>query len=492
MPLIAYYMPYDVKDGRVVPFVASVDEALRLARSAKFVDLQFADIAGRLQHVTIPSHALSEDSFRVGVPKLDGSSIRGFAQIDESDMVLYPDPQTVAVLPWYPQELSTVRFICDVGLGGGAGAFEDAPRNVDKRAVSYLRDNGFTSYWGPEVEFFVFDRVTWDTLQPYRGQSYEIVSREAPWSSQGAGYPIRFKEGYYPAPPQDTLYELRSTAVSYLEDRFHVVCDAPHHEVSTAGQGEINIFRDDLVPSADAVISIKYVVKNVAKNMGMVATFMPKPVFGDNASGMHVHMSLWTGGVNAFYDASDKYAELSQTGRYAVGGLLEHARSLAAIVAPTTSSYKRLVPGYEAPVYMAWSKSNRSAAVRIPIYHSGVDHSGEKRLEFRPPDPSSNPYFVFAAMAAAAMDGIKRKIDPGDPVDKNIYELTEDERREKGIGVLPGSLKEAVEALQSDSDYLLPIFGRSLIDKIIYYELKDYQEVSMRPHPLEFQMYFDV
>ncbi len=485
-------MPYTVKEGKVIPFTADVEDVLKVASSVRFVDLQFVDITGRLQHVTIPSHGLTEDSFKVGVPKLDGSSIRGFSEINESDMVLYPDPQTVAVIPWYPQELSTIRLICDVGLGGGKGEFEDAPRSVAKRAVSFLRDNGFISYWGPEVEFFVFDRVSWDTLQPYRGQSYEIVSREAPWSVQGSGYPIRFKGGYYPAPPQDTLYELRSAAVAYLEDNFHIACDAHHHEVSTAGQGEINVVKDDLIPSADAVVTIKYVVKNVAKNMGMVATFMPKPVFGDNASGMHVHMSLWRGNENAFYDNSDKYAELSQLGRYAIGGLLEHARSLAAIVAPTTSSYKRLVPGYEAPVYMAWSKSNRSAAVRIPTYHTGSAHGWEKRLEFRPPDPSANPYLVFAAMVGAVMDGIKRKIDPGDPIDKNIYELTEDERREKGIGVLPGSLKEAVDALQSDSDYLLPIFGRSLIDKMIYYELKDNQELSMVPHPMEFQKYFDV
>ena len=485
-------MPYDLKDGLLVPYKPSLSEAIQLAHQFRFVDLQFADISGRLQHVTIPSHALDEESFKNGIPKLDGSSIKGFTSIDESDMVLIPDPLTLALVPWYPKEISTVRFICDVGLKEAKGIFDGAPRSVAKRAESKLADEGFSSYWGPELEFFAFDRVNWDTLQPYKGQSYEIFSREAPWSSSGVGYPINFKEGYYPAPPLDSLYYFRSSVVAYLEDNFHVVCDAHHHEVSTAGQSEINILRDDLVPAADSVMTIKYVVKNVAKSMGLVATFMPKPIFGDNASGMHVHFSLWNGSTNAFFDGSDKYAELSQLGRYAVGGLLEHSRSLAAIVAPTTSSYKRLVPGYEAPVYMAWSKSNRSAAVRIPVYHRGADHYAEKRLEFRPPDPSANPYLVFAAMACAALDGIKKQIDPGDPVDKNIYELTEDERKEKGIGVLPGSLKEAVEALQSDSDYLMGVFSRDLIDKIIEWELKDYFEVSIRPHPLEFQLYFDV
>jgi len=485
-------MPYELKDGSLRPHRLSVEDALSLAGKVRFVDLQFVDLSGRLQHVTIPSHALDERSFKYGVPKLDGSSIRGFAKIDESDMVLFPDPSTAALVPWYPQEFATIRFICDVGNASGGSLFEDAPRHVAKRAYSMLADQGYVSYWGPEVEFFVFDRVNWDTLQPYRGESYQIESREAPWSWGGNGYPIPFKGGYYPAPPQDSLYELRSRSVAYLEDYFHVICDAHHHEVSTAGQGEINIMRDELVASADAVSTIKYVVKSVARGMGMVATFMPKPIFGDNASGMHVHFSLWTGSTNAFYDASDGYAELSQLGRYAVGGLLEHARSLASIVAPTTSSYKRLVPGYEAPVYMAWSKANRSAAVRIPAYHRGEEHAAEKRLEFRPPDPSSNPYLVFAAMTAAVIDGIKKKIDPGDPVDRNIYELTEDERRERGIGVLPGSLKEAVEALQSDCDYLMPVFSRSLIDKIILQELKDYTDVNMRPHPMEFQLYFDV
>jgi len=476
-----------------MPEKSSVDEAaksaLEIVRKVRFVDLQFADLTGRLQHVTVPSSRIDERSFSDGVPKLDGSSIRGFAAINESDMVLYPDPATVAVLPWLREEISTARFLCDVGLGEGRGNFLGSPRSVAKRAVEELRRAGYTSMWGPEVEFFVFDSATWDVLQPYKGESYEIKSREAPWASDGGGYTIRFKEGYYPAPPLDSLFELRSIAVNYLQDSFGVPCEAHHHEVAGAGQGEINMMAKGLVESADSVVTLKYVVRNVAKLMNMVATFMPKPVFGDNASGMHVHFSLWKGNENLFYDPSDKYAELSQLGRYAVGGLLEHARSLAAIVAPTTSSYKRLVPGYEAPVYLAWSKANRSAAVRIPVYHRAS--AASKRLEFRPPDPSANPYLVFSAMAAAALDGIKRKIDPGEPTDVNVYELTPDERRERGIRELPGSLKEAAEALESDDDYLYPIFAKDVVEKMISFEKADHEKVFMRPHPYEFYLYFD-
>jgi len=457
----------------------------------RFVDLQFTDLAGRLQHVTIPARMLDVDSFKVGVPKLDGSSIRGFVEIHESDLLLVPDPTTYALLPWYGEDIKTARLVCDVYRGFGAGRLLWDPRAIAQRAEAELVKLGYTtSYWGPEVEFFVFDKVVWDTLSPYRGQSYSIESKEAAWNS--SGYPIRFKEGYYPAPPQDTLMVFRSECVKILEDYFGVKCDAHHHEVATAGQCEIDILYNTLTKSADNVATYKYVVKNVAVQHNMVATMMPKPIFADNASGMHVHMSIWRDGVNLFYDERDEYAELSQVARYYIGGLMEHAEALSAIVSPTTNSYRRLVPGYEAPVYVGWSRSNRSATIRIPVYERGPKSAAKKRIEYRPPDPSANPYLCFAALLAAGLDGIKKKIEIGDPLDENIYKLTPERRRELGIKELPGSLKEAVEALKSDREFLKPIFPSEAIERIIEIELKEYFEVSMRPHPHEFYLYFDI
>jgi len=457
----------------------------------RFVDLQFTDLVGRLQHVTISARELDEDSFKVGVPKLDGSSIRGFVEIHESDLLLAPDPTTYALLPWYSEEIKTARLICDVYRGFGAGRLDWDPRAIAQRAEAELVKLGYTtSYWGPEVEFFVFDKVSWDTLTSYRGQSYSIESREAAWSS--SGYPIRFKEGYYPAPPQDTLMAFRSECVRVLEDYFGIKCEAHHHEVATAGQCEIDILYDTLTKSADNVATYKYVVKNLAVQHNMVATMMPKPIFSDNASGMHVHISIWRDGVNLFYDERDEYAELSQLARYFIGGLLEHAEALSAIVSPTTNSYRRLVAGYEAPVYVGWSRSNRSATVRIPVYEKGSKNAAKKRIEYRPPDPSANPYLCFAALLAAGLHGIKKKIEIGDPLDENIYKLTPERRRELGIKELPGSLKEAVEALKSDQEFLKPIFPSEAIERLIEIELKEYHEVSMRPHPHEFYLYFDI
>ena len=484
-------MPFKIEDGKIKPLKLSSEEVLEAIRKekVKFVDLQFTDVPGKLQHTTILAELLEEEVFEEGVPKLDGSSIRGFVEIHESDMVLKPDPSTFTIIPWMPESLKTARMICDVYRGFGMGRLEQDPRGVAQRAEEALRRAGFeVSYWGPEVEFFVFDRVTWDVLLPFQGQSYRIESREAAWSG-GAAYPIRFKEGYYPAPPQDTLMEFRCECARILTENFGVICDVHHHEVATAGQSEINFYRDSLTCAGDSVMTLKYVVRNVAQKHGMVATFMPKPIFADNASGMHTHVSLWSRGRNLFYDPDDSYAEISQLARYFGGGILEHSRSLAAIVAPTTSSYKRLVPGYEAPIYIAWSRSNRSACLRVPVYHRGDER--RKRLEFRPPDPSSNPYLCFAAILAAGLDGVKKKIDMGDPVDENIYKLTAERRRQLGIRELPGSLKEAAECLQSDSEYLKPIFPSELLEKIIEMEISEHTEVSMRPHPYEFYLYFD-
>lgn len=481
--------------GELVSLRITPQEVMDLIKTEKieFVDLQFTDLPGRLQHVTVPSDQVQHDAFQVGLPKLDGSSIRGFTEIYDSDMLLKPDPSTFAIIPWIPQDIKTARMIVDVYWGFGHGRLSRDPRSIAQQAEKVLLEEGYdTSLWGPEIEFFVFDRVTWDVSSPHQGQSYKIESKEAAWTTTGTNYPIRFKEGYYPVPPQDTLTEFRSECVKTLRDSFHIVCDAHHHEVATAGQCEIDMYRDTLTSMADNVMTYKYAVKNIAHQRGMVATMMPKPIFGDNGSGMHSHVSLWKDSVNTFYDENDEYAELSQEGRYFAGGLLEHSRALTAITNPTTNSYRRLVPGYEAPVYIAWSRGNRSVNVRVPVYEKGRRAYGRKRLEFRTPDPSCNPYLCFAAMTAAGLDGVKRKIEPGDPVDENVYHLTAERKRELGIQELPESLKEAIDCLKTDNEFLKHIFPGDAIDMIIENASKEYSEVSMRPHPYEFHLYFDM
>jgi len=489
-------MPYKItSDGKYLPIKRTPKEVLSIMKKekVKFVALQFTDLPGRLQHTTIPIHMLDTGIFEKGTPKLDGSSIRGFVEIHESDLVLLPDPNTFAIIPWIPEDLKTARMICDVHWGYEGGRLSRDPRSIAQTAEKMAHDNGFNlSYWGAEVEFFVFDKVTWDVMSPHQGIGYKIESREAPWSPSGLTPPIRLKEGYFPAPPQDTLAGYRSECVHVLENCFGIVCDAHHHEVATGGQCEIDLMRDTLTNHADSVMTYKFVAKSLAHKRGMVATMMPKPIFGDNASGMHVHVSLWKDDKNVFYDPKDKYAELSQLGRYFAGGLIEHGRALSAIVAPTTNSYKRLVPGYEAPVYLAWSRRNRSAAIRIPVYHRGPHAAETKRIEYRPPDPSANPYLCFSAVLAAGLDGIKRKIDIGDPVDENIYSLTPERRHQLGIRELPGNLQEAIAELKSDHKYLKTIFPQDVIDKIIENGLREAKEVSMRPHPYEFHLYFDV
>jgi len=462
-------------------------------RDIRFIDLQLTDVPGKLHHITISSRYLDDNSFTDGVAKLDGSSIRGFSEIHESDMLLRPDPSTFAIIPWSLEGKKTARMICDVYRGYGGGRFSRDPRYAAQKAEEYLRTLGFdVSYWGPEIEFFVFDKVEWDVTSPYSGVSYHITSREAAWNSDGTNLPIRFKEGYYPAPPQDSLMEYRNEVSRILSDYFGVEVDAHHHEVATAGQCEIDMKFDTLVRMADKAQTYKYVARNVAFQMGLVATFMPKPIFGDNASGMHVHVSLWRDGVNTFYDENDEYAELSQTGRYFIGGLLEHSRALTAITNPTTNSYRRLVPGYEAPVFIAWSRSNRSANIRVPVYYKGKSGAKSKRIEFRTPDTAANPYLCFAAIAAAGADGIKKKIDPGDPVNEDIYKLSPERRRQLGIRELPGSLKEAVEELLTDNEFLRPVISPDLIEVMTEWQLRAFIDVSTKPHPYEFYLYFDV
>lgn len=492
-------MPYDRdSDGKIKERKIEPSDALSAVKShnIRFVDLQFSDIQGRMQHVTIPSEALEQESFSEGVPKLDGSSIRGFTDIHESDMILVPDANTYAVLPWTPENLKTARLICDVSWGYGLGRFPKDPRFISGRAEQAAKSEGYdTTYWGPEIEFFVFDKVSWNVSNPYAEQSYRIESREAAWNlgtgPQGNS-PIRFKEGYYPATPQDTLQDFRSECARILSDDFGIICDAHHHEVATAGQCEIDLRYDRLTSMADAAVTEKYVVKNVAASKGMVATLMPKPVFLDNASGMHVHVSLWKDGLNRFYDANDEYAELSQLGRYFGGGLMDHARALAAITNPTTNSYRRLVPGFEAPVYIAWSRRNRSANIRIPVNMKGPAHQAKKRIEYRTPDTAANPYLCFAGMLAAGLDGIKKSKDIGDPVDEDIYKLPIERRHALGIQELPGSLKESIESLRSDEAFLKTIFTTEMTDAVIENGLKEHAEVTRRPHPYEFYLYFDL
>ena len=501
-----YYRDSDGKIKRKKLSMADVFEKLQ-NENVKFVDLQFTDVPGKSHHVTVPTHTLNENSFSIGIPKLDGSSIRGFTGIDESDMLLKPDPSSFVVIPW-SKETGHIyaRLICSVHWGQGhsvhkGGPLDRDPRCVAKKSEEYLKQNGFdVSYWGPELEFFVFDSVTWDTDTPASGQSYCIKSNEAAWQPGGykefnlenkrIHHPIRHKEGYFPLTPQDTLMDFRNDVVSYFENDFGIIVDAHHHEVATAGQCEINMLYDSLVNQADSAQTFKYVVKNVAFDHNQVATFMPKPLAGDNGSGMHVHQSLWKDGKNTFYDENDAHAQISQTARYYIGGIMAHTQSLAAIVAPTTNSYKRLVPGFEAPVYIAWSKSNRSANVRIPVNLTGNESA--KRIEFRCPDPAANPYLAFSAMLCAGLDGIKNQTDCGDPVDENIYLLSAQQRSEKGIKELPKDLGEAADALETDNEFLKPVFSDSLLDTILERARDEHFEIAQRTHPHEFQLYFDV
>jgi glutamine synthetase len=354
-----------------------------------------------------------------------------------------------------------------------------------------------TTYWGPELEFFVFDSVR-ITPHPtaardsWGGAGFEIQSAEAPWGqgNAGSGYPIRFKEGYYPAPPQDTLVDFRNDVCTTLTNEFGIEIDAHHHEVATAGQCEIDMKFDELVKMADMVTTYKNVVKMTAKKHGKVATFMPKPIFGDNASGMHVHQSLWTNGVTKMFDANEPYAELSQEAKYYIGGLMDHARALCAITNPTTNSYKRLVPGYEAPVFIAWSKRNRSANVRIPMYEPG--NAKAKRIEYRTPDTASNIYLVQSALLCAGLDGIKRKIDPGNPVDEDLYHMTAAKRKQLGVKELPGSLGEALDEFESDSAWLQPVFTKDILEKYVEIKRDEDGQNRMRPTPYEFYRYFDL
>jgi len=466
----------------------SIEEVLEaLSRDGiEWVDLQVTDLSGKLHHVTIHRSMVDEDSLKEGFGKLDGSSVAGFSTIDDSDLVLKPVIESYAVLPWYE---ATARFLTQVYWNLGRGRFERDPRWVSERTEELLAGEGLTAYTSVEPEFFIFDGMEFNVSM---GEAYyRLYSSEATWSSDDyKGIRTRPKKGYYPAPPQDQLMDIRMEIVNTLRRNFNVPAEVHHHEVATGGQAEVNFRFATPTVTGDRLQTLKYVAKMVAYKHGKVATFMPKPVLNDNGSGMHTHVSIWRGDTNLFYDESDEYAELSQYARYFIGGLLEHGRALSAILSPTVNSYRRLVPGFEAPVYLAWSRANRSATVRVPVYYKGDSRS--KRIEYRPPDPAANPYLALPAIIMAGLDGVRKKIEPGDPVDENIYHMSAEKRRQLGIKSLPGSLEEALQELESDNEFLKPAFSESVISAYLDLKWGEVKEARLHPSPIEFLMYHDV
>ncbi len=461
----------------------------------EIVDLKYIDIFGAWQHFSIPVSDLTDfksvDSslWAEGIG-IDGSSIQGFQEIHESDILLIPDPSTVRLDPICKHP--TLSVICDIREPATGQSYSRDPRFIAKKAEDYLKKTKIadTSYWGPEAEFFIFDDIRYG--QNENSGFYFLDSSEGNWNAgrderPNLGYKQKNKGGYCPVAPHDTLQDIRTEIMLTLRG-IGIPVEVHHHEVATAGQCEIAIRYSPLVEMADNLMMSKYVIKNIARKNNKVATFMPKPIFMDNGSGMHCHQSLWKNGRPLFYDATG-YASISQLCKWYLGGLLKHTASLLAFAAPTTNSYKRLVPGFEAPVNLAYSASNRSAACRIPMYSS---HPGAKRIEFRPPDPLCNPYLTFAAMLMAGLDGIQNKIDPGEPIDENIYEL--DEKKMEKVKHAPKSLEEALNALEADHGYLLKggVFTQDVINT--WLKLKrtiDIDQVRQRPHPWEFHLYFD-
>jgi glutamine synthetase len=468
-----------------------VHRVLDLVRDRKIqvVDVKFCDLPGTWQHFSVPAAALEEGTFRDGLG-FDGSSIRGFQAINESDMLLIPDPASAFVDPVL--EVPTLSLTCDIYDPITLEPYSRDPRFIAFKAEEYLKTTGIatTSCWGPEAEFFIFNSVRFD--QNAHEGYYHIDSEEGIWNSGRNGTPNlghrpRYKEGYFPVPPVDRLQDVRSKIMLALIEA-GVPVEVQHHEVGTAGQAEIDFRFGPLVQTADRMMMFKYIVKNVCHRLGYTATFMPKPLFGDNGSGMHCHQSLWNGNTPLFFDESG-YALLSEMARHYIGGLIAHAPALLALCAPTTNSYRRLVPGFEAPVNLMYSARNRSAICRIPMYSSSPK---AKRVEFRAPDPTANPYLAFAAMLMAGLDGIQRKIEPPAPIDEDLYELHDE--RKAGIKMVPGSLAESLDALEQDHAFMLKgdVFTSDVIDTWLSMKRsKDVAAVSLRPHPYEFFLYYD-
>lgn len=470
----------------------TLNDIEKLAKEAgvKILDMRFCDLPGVWQHFSLPIEELSEDLFSDGMG-FDGSSIRGFQRIQESDMILVADPDTAYIDPVL--QIPTMSFICDILDPVTRQPYSRDPRYIARKAEKFLQSEGIADvcYCGPELEFYIFDDVRFD--QNAHSAYYFVDSKEGTWNSgreeyPNLGYKPRHKEGYFPVPPTDSLQDLRSEITMRLAE-VGVPIELHHHEVGTAGQAEIDMRFSSLSSMADRVMYYKYIVRNVCKKYDKTVTFMPKPIFQDNGSGMHVHQSLWKGDTNLFYDEKG-YAQLSDMAKYYIGGLLKHAPSLLAFTNPTTNSYKRLVPGYEAPVNLVYSQRNRSAAVRIPLYSKSVK---AKRIEFRCPDPSCNIYLCLSAMLMAGLDGIQNKIDPGDPHDLDLYDLEPEEL--KKIGSTPGTLTEVLNNLESDHDWLLKgdVFTPDVIDTWIQYKReREIAELNLRPHPYEFYMYYDL
>jgi glutamine synthetase len=477
-------MSYDCKAAEDV-LRAIADDGIQM------VDLRFTDIPGLWQHFSVPPRALDEDSLAQGIG-FDGSSIRGFQEIQESDMLVIPDPTTAFRDPF--TEAPTLVLICNVRDPVSGQSYTRDARYIAQKAEAHLRYTGIgdTAYFGPELEHFVFNNVRYDQASNFG--FYEIDAIEANWNARrtgaegpGLGHKLRPKEGYFPVPPADALQDARTQMVVLLEE-IGIPVEAHHHEVATGGQGEIDMRFAPLTRMADSVMIYKYVVKNVARQRGMTATFMPKPLFADNGSGMHVHQSVWKDEQPLFHGTG--YADSSDTMRWYIGGLLKHAPALIAICAPTVNSYRRLVPGFEAPVNLGYSQRNRSAAVRIPVYSASPR---AKRIEFRCPDPACNPYLGFAAMLMAGIDGIRQRLNPGDPIDKDLYNLPPEELAK--VPSAPGSLEEALNALEADYEFLLAgdVFTADVIETYLKYKRRrEVDEIRLRPHPYEFVLYYDV
>ncbi len=467
-------------------------EVVRLAadEGIEVVDLRFCDLPGLMQHFSMPAHVLTENALEEGFG-FDGSSIRGFQAIQESDMILLPDPST-AVIDEFRQH-KTLNLNCFVHDPVTRDSYNRDPRYVALKAEQHLKSTGIadTVYFGPEAEFFIFDDVRFS--QDQHSAFYQVESVEGIWNSAreegpNLGHKPRHKEGYFPVPPMDHFQDMRSEMVLAME-RLGIEVEVQHHEVGTAGQAEIDMRFDTLLAMADKLMLYKYIVKSVASRAGCTATFMPKPLFQDNGNGMHVHQSLWDGGQPLFYSDTG-YGGLSDIGRWYVGGLLAHARAILAFAAPTTNSYRRLVPGYEAPVNLVYSQRNRSAACRIPLYSKSPK---SKRIEFRCPDPSCNPYLAFAAMLMAGLDGVAKQTEPPAPVDEDLFELPPEELAK--VGQVPSSLEEALIALEDDQAFLTEgnVFTDDLIETwIAYKRSNEVDEVRLRPHPWEFMLYYDI
>jgi glutamine synthetase len=462
--------------------------ALAKKQGAKMIDVKFVDTFGTWQHFSLPISELTEEVFADGYG-FDGSSIRGWKSIEASDMLAMPDPDTAFIDPFCA--VPTLSLTCTIAETGTKEGYTRDPRNIARRAEKYLLSTGLAdeAVFGPEAEFFIFDNVQFDSK--CNGTFYSVDSEEAIWNSgreesPNLGYKIRHKEGYFPVAPHDTQQDIRTEMCLAMEE-VGMKIERQHHEVATGGQAEIDFRFDTLVRTADNMMLYKYVIKNVARRHGKTVCLMPKPLFGDNGSGMHTHQSLWKNGRPLF--AGKEYAGLSQMALYYIGGILKHAKALCAICSPTTNSFKRLVPGYEAPVNLAYSARNRSAAVRIPTYS---ENPKTRRIEYRPPDNATNPYLCFAALLLAGLDGVLNKIDPGEPMDKNMYELPPEDL--KKIPQVPSSLGEALDLLEKDHEFLLKgdVFTADFLEMWIGSKRKEVDALRLRPHPYEFHLYYDV